>query len=114
MPGVKCTICIEADRECTYLEAAAKRSPPQSYIESLEKRLAESEALVRQLRAELAAIRTTVALFFMRMALHNLATPHPPPRRDDLVHLDLARRLQKLQVGPLSERRFIGKNSGVC
>ncbi|KAJ7670090.1 fungal-specific transcription factor domain-containing protein, partial [Mycena polygramma] len=143
MPGDKCTICIEANRECTYLEAAAKRSAPQSYIESLEKRLAESEALVRQLRAELAAIRdsssfvnfstdagsddsnsdavgsvgptvrTTVSLFFMRMALRNLAAPQPPPRGDDLVHLDLARRLQKLQVGPLSERRFIGKSSGV-
>ncbi|KAJ7657154.1 fungal-specific transcription factor domain-containing protein [Mycena polygramma] len=144
MPGDECTICIEAKIECTYLEAAPKRSPPQSYIESLEKRLAESEALVRELRAELAAIRasssflklstdpanderpqdaagsvrpterTAVFLFFMRTALRNLAAPQPPPHGDDLVHLDLARRLQKLNVGPPSgRRRFVGKSSGV-
>ncbi|KAJ7657176.1 fungal-specific transcription factor domain-containing protein [Mycena polygramma] len=136
VPGDKCTICIEARLECTYIGAAPKRAGPEAYIASLEKRLAESEALVRRLRAELAAVRasssflndgsrsdivgavrpaqcTAVFLFFMRKALHNLAAPQPPPYGDDLVHLDLARRLQNLQMGPLSERRFIGKSSGV-
>ncbi|KAJ6467063.1 fungal-specific transcription factor domain-containing protein [Mycena vitilis] len=144
MPRDECTVCIELKIECTYLEAAPKRSPPQSYIESLEKRLAESEALVCRLRAELAAIRasstflklstdlgndeggadgvssvspserTAVSLFFMRTALRNLAAPQPPPHGDDLVYLDLARRLQKLHVGPPSgRRRFVGKSSGV-
>ncbi|KAJ7610745.1 fungal-specific transcription factor domain-containing protein [Mycena polygramma] len=136
VPGDKCTICIEARLECTYIGAAPKRAGPEAYIASLEKRIAESEALVRRLRAELAAVRasssflndgsrsdivgavrpaqcTAVFLFFMRKALHNLAAPQPPPYGDDLVHLDLARRLQNLQMGPLSERRFIGKSSGV-
>ncbi|KAJ7607254.1 fungal-specific transcription factor domain-containing protein, partial [Mycena polygramma] len=156
MPGDKCTICSEGKYECTYLEAATKRPPPprciicivnldddtNSYVEALEKRLAESEALVRQLHGELAAMRTSsnfskpptepgndnsrsdplgsmgpndrtaASLLFMRAALHNLFEPQPPPHGDDLVHLDLARRLQKLEVGPLSEKRFIGKSSG--
>ncbi|KAF8212815.1 hypothetical protein K438DRAFT_1662307 [Mycena galopus ATCC 62051] len=51
MPGEKCTTCISANVECTY-EATVKRRPPKSYLD-LEKRLEKSEALVRQLRAEL-------------------------------------------------------------
>ncbi|KAJ6467070.1 fungal-specific transcription factor domain-containing protein, partial [Mycena vitilis] len=131
MPGETCTMCADGKYECTYLEAATKR-------------LAVSEALVRQLHGEMAAMRTAnnfsksstvpgndnsrcdpqalgsmgpdertaASLLLMRAALHNLSEPQPPPHGDDLVHLDLARRLQRLEVGPLSEKRFIGKSSG--
>ncbi|KAJ7042345.1 fungal-specific transcription factor domain-containing protein [Mycena alexandri] len=53
--GDKCTTCIDAHLDCTYLETTAKRPPPKSYVDSLEARLERSEALVRQLRSELAA-----------------------------------------------------------
>ncbi|KAJ7734069.1 fungal-specific transcription factor domain-containing protein [Mycena metata] len=53
--GDKCTTCSDANLDCTYLETTAKRPPPKSYVDSLETRLERSEALVRQLRSELAA-----------------------------------------------------------
>ncbi|KAJ7627737.1 fungal-specific transcription factor domain-containing protein [Mycena polygramma] len=143
IPGEKCTTCSEGKYECTYLLVAPKRPPPQRrYVESLEKRLAESEALVRQLRGELAALRayncslkkstepgndnsgsdplssmgpnerTAASLFLMRTALQKVFEPQPPPYEDDVVHLDLVRRLQKLEVAPLADNRFIGKSSG--
>ncbi|KAF8179593.1 hypothetical protein K438DRAFT_2021624 [Mycena galopus ATCC 62051] len=74
VPGDKCTTCSDANLDCTYLETTAvrfllglliiftdecfalkKRPPPKSYVDSLEARLEHSEALVRQLRAELAS-----------------------------------------------------------
>ncbi|KAF8136834.1 fungal-specific transcription factor domain-containing protein [Mycena galopus ATCC 62051] len=54
MPGNKCTTCLTANIECTYVENPVFRPP--SYIDSLESRLEHSEALVRKLRAELADI----------------------------------------------------------
>ncbi|KAJ7171366.1 fungal-specific transcription factor domain-containing protein [Mycena filopes] len=61
--GDKCTICLDANLDCTYLESTAKRPPPKSYVDSLEARLERSEAQVRTLRAELAAahFRSTAA-----------------------------------------------------
>ncbi|KAJ6466134.1 fungal-specific transcription factor domain-containing protein, partial [Mycena vitilis] len=143
LPGEKCTTCSEGKYKCTYLLVAPKRPPPQRrYVESLEKRLAESEALVRQLRGELAALRAyncslkkstepgndnsgsdplssmgpneraAASLFLMRTALQKVFEPQPPPHEDDVVHLDLVRRLQKLEVAPLADNRFIGKSSG--
>ncbi|KAJ7673799.1 fungal-specific transcription factor domain-containing protein [Mycena polygramma] len=126
MPGDKCSTCIEANVRCTYYEARAKRPPQRGYVESLEKRLAEAEALVHQLRAEVAAMRNSLnasagagngdsraaSLFlFMRTVLRSLAAPEQPPHVDDLVHLDLTRRLEKLHVDP-SGRGFVGKSSG--
>ncbi|KAF8169422.1 fungal-specific transcription factor domain-containing protein [Mycena galopus ATCC 62051] len=52
-PGNKCSTCIDAKLDCTYLQATTKRTT-NSYIEYLEARLEHTEALVRQLRAELA------------------------------------------------------------
>ncbi|KAJ7495520.1 fungal-specific transcription factor domain-containing protein [Mycena latifolia] len=159
MPGDKCSTCIDANLECTYLEAATKRAPAKStYVESLEARLEHSEALVRQLRAELASTMftksnsnspqmngtnkingsspngcpstngdgaqtqdgpctgtldgRTASLHLMRTALCSLTAPPPPPHADDLAHLEIARKFQKLSVGPTKERRFIGKSSG--
>ncbi|KAJ7673839.1 fungal-specific transcription factor domain-containing protein [Mycena polygramma] len=150
--GDKCTTCIDANLECTYLETTTKRPPPKSYVDSLETRLERSEALVRQLRAELAASHfsnssntpsshsahsptdavngdspteaserlhngrpidgNAASLYIMRTALRSLGAPQPPPHADDLMHLEIARKLEKLHVGAAPERRFIGKSSG--
>ncbi|KAJ6522874.1 fungal-specific transcription factor domain-containing protein [Mycena capillaripes] len=151
MPGDKCTTCIDANLDCTYLEATAKRPPPKSYVDSLESRLEHSEALVRQLRAELASTHfsnssantapsfspnsppdtttnadrtadasaraegisgTDASMFIMRTALRSLAAPPPPPHADDLTHLEIARKLEKLSVNSMPEHRFMGKSSG--
>ncbi|KAF8198786.1 hypothetical protein K438DRAFT_1672236 [Mycena galopus ATCC 62051] len=121
--GQKCTTCVVSKLECTY-EATVKRPPPKSYLE-LETRLEQSqtflkeaEALVRQLRAELANtqpsnsppysssssfqnVRTpdgsvagqnldtpSAALRTMRTALHNLTAAPPAMPRVDPM-LDL-------------------------
>ncbi|KAJ7872850.1 fungal-specific transcription factor domain-containing protein [Mycena olivaceomarginata] len=55
MAGNKCTSCLNAEIDCTYVETPVKYTP-QSYVDSLEARLDHSEALVRQLRNELANI----------------------------------------------------------
>ncbi|KAJ7905864.1 fungal-specific transcription factor domain-containing protein [Mycena leptocephala] len=146
MHGDRCTTCIDANLDCTYLETTTKRPPPRSYVDSLESRLEHSEALVRQLRAELAALHfanskssssqssasppdsvdrtvdssagnrrldgSVASLHIMRIALRSLAAPQPPPQADDLMHLEIARKLEKLSVGAMPERRFIGKSSG--
>ncbi|KAJ7617321.1 hypothetical protein FB45DRAFT_1034612 [Roridomyces roridus] len=54
--GDKCSTCIDANLECTYLEAATKRVPARTseLHRVLEARLERSEALVRHLRTELA------------------------------------------------------------
>ncbi|KAJ7304700.1 fungal-specific transcription factor domain-containing protein [Mycena albidolilacea] len=52
-PGDPCSTCIEANLDCTFVEASVKRPPPKSYLE-MQAQLEHSEALVRQLRAELA------------------------------------------------------------
>ncbi|KAJ6480448.1 fungal-specific transcription factor domain-containing protein, partial [Mycena sanguinolenta] len=145
VPGDKCTTCIDANLECTYTESTSKRPPPKSYVDSLESRLERSEALVRQLRAELASTHlaksssasssssnppgadssgtknaaaastvldsSTASLYIMRTALRSLAAPPPPPNADDLEHLELARNMEKLVVGPVPQH-FIGKSSG--
>jgi hypothetical protein len=99
-----------------------------SYVDSLESRLEHSEALVRQLRAELAALHfanskssssqssasppdsvdrtvdssagnrrldgSVASLHIMRIALRSLAAPQPPPQADDLMHLEIARKVR--------------------
>ncbi|KAJ6492202.1 fungal-specific transcription factor domain-containing protein [Mycena sanguinolenta] len=57
MTGKKCTTCIEANVDCTYVEIPPKRAPPKSYVDRLE----DSEALVRQLRADLSSVRSELA-----------------------------------------------------
>ncbi|KAF7312879.1 Zn(2)-C6 fungal-type domain-containing protein [Mycena kentingensis (nom. inval.)] len=155
MEGDKCSTCIDANLECTYLEAATKRTPARSnYIESLEARLERSEAQIRTLRAELATAHfahsspavasvaspcastdsnagasggaaaatgaaseidtPTASLHILRLALKSLSEPPPPPTAEDLEHLDIARKLEKLRVGDNTEVRFLGKSSNVA
>ncbi|KAF7335611.1 Zn(2)-C6 fungal-type domain-containing protein [Mycena venus] len=52
MAGGKCTTCLEAKIDCTYVQNPVKR-PSKSYVDSLEAQLERSEDLVRQLRSEL-------------------------------------------------------------
>ncbi|KAJ7830660.1 fungal-specific transcription factor domain-containing protein [Mycena olivaceomarginata] len=152
-------------RTSTARTTKAPQTPPtqkvneSSYVDSLEARLEHSEALVRQLRAELANTHfahsaqsssanspsshnspsdgpgessatshsngnsdgnngnkpldgSTASLYIMRTALRSLASPEPPPHGDDLEHLEIARKLEKLSVGMMREHRFIGKSSG--
>ncbi|KAJ6522868.1 fungal-specific transcription factor domain-containing protein [Mycena capillaripes] len=51
-------------------------------------------------------------MLIMRTTLRNLAAPPPPPHADDLIHLEIARKFGKLNVGSELEHRFIGKSSG--
>ncbi|KAJ7911379.1 fungal-specific transcription factor domain-containing protein [Mycena leptocephala] len=152
MPGHKCTICVEANLDCTYLKAPPKRPPvaSQSYVDSLEAQLEQSEALVRQLRIELANEHfanssasffthsltsptdtadvnkeatmatgpdtqrldgSTAVLQIIRLGLSNLAAPQPPPHPDDLIHVEITRKLDNLSMGVMKERGFIGKSS---
>ncbi|KAJ7749827.1 fungal-specific transcription factor domain-containing protein [Mycena maculata] len=156
MPGDKCSTCIDADLDCTYLEAATKRVPVRTnYVESLETRLEHAEALIRHLRTELATAHfnltsssraagagsppthnspastssnndagsapeaplptgiTGATLEVMRTALRSLTGPPPPPNAEDLLHLEIARKLEKLAIGK-PKRHFIGKSSGAA
>ncbi|KAJ6540573.1 hypothetical protein B0H19DRAFT_1077978 [Mycena capillaripes] len=114
----------------------------ESRLEQSEARLEHSEALVRQLRAELAnahlkissntslpnsstdtgkktaeaTVRaegingTDASMFIVRAELRDLAAP--PPHADDLMHLELTRKFEKLKVGSTLEQPFMGKSSG--
>ncbi|KAJ7629572.1 fungal-specific transcription factor domain-containing protein [Mycena rosella] len=55
MPGERCSTCIDGNLDCTYLQIPTKRPPPQSSYEALEARLEDAEALIRQLRNQLAS-----------------------------------------------------------
>ncbi|KAJ7135720.1 fungal-specific transcription factor domain-containing protein [Mycena epipterygia] len=136
--GDKCFTCIDLNLDCTYLEGAPKRVPDQGYVESIETRLEKSEALVRQLRLELAqahfskykvptsaADSTTdtepkstdgynASLHILQASLRSLSTPAPPPHADDLVHLEIIRKLEHLHVGNPHGRHFVGKSSGAA
>ncbi|KAJ7143999.1 fungal-specific transcription factor domain-containing protein [Mycena epipterygia] len=149
VPGDRCSTCLDANLDCTYLEGATKRAPAKSYVESLETRLEHSEALVRQLRGELAEVHFNkssatgqsnkesvsasgsppdgspgfesdnpkgynASLYILQTALRSLSAPAPPPHADDLVHLEITRKLEQLSVGAPHERRFIGKSSGAA
>ncbi|KAF7372556.1 Zn(2)-C6 fungal-type domain-containing protein [Mycena venus] len=59
-PGNKCSTCIDAKLDCTYFQATTKRTT-KSYVEYLEARLEHADALVRQLRAELATAHFNLA-----------------------------------------------------
>ncbi|KAJ7042349.1 fungal-specific transcription factor domain-containing protein [Mycena alexandri] len=137
IPGRKCIPCIDAQYDCTYSKKVVSR---KSYAASLEARLEHSEALIRQLRSQLAtahfgsissgAFSTTPAspfegtngpkssvvgrhtlLTHVGRALGSLAMPPPPPDRDDLAHVDLAANFEQLHIGSAHQRRFVGKSS---
>ncbi|KAJ7169255.1 fungal-specific transcription factor domain-containing protein [Mycena crocata] len=137
-PRVECSTCVDAKLECTYGEPPRKRTPGQksTYIDTLEARLEHSDAVVSQLRAELAAVRfdnwekssgtvsagtsqsaessthldgQTATLHILRMGLRALSVP-PPPQADDIVHLDIGEKFERLSL--LSpEHSFVGKGS---
>ncbi|KAJ7764189.1 fungal-specific transcription factor domain-containing protein [Mycena maculata] len=129
VPGDRCTTCIDADLDCTYVEVATKRIPGRmnTYVDSLETRLEQAEQLIRHLRSELATVRakctcglakgfsnhdaphdsnpssssgaSMASLELMRTALRSLSGPPPPPNGDDFVHFEIARKFEKLAVG---------------
>ncbi|KAJ7175176.1 fungal-specific transcription factor domain-containing protein [Mycena crocata] len=148
MLGNRCTTCVDANLDCTYVDPAPKRGrknhyvdgTANTYVNSLESRLEKSEALNRQLRAELANAyfvtsdkapggspsdtdstntgessrlpeRHVATLQNLRTALGTLSAPPLPPHDDDLVHLDIQRQLEKLTIGDPLHRRFIGRSS---
>lgn len=44
----KCSNCVEAKSDCTYVEAAKRRGPPLGYIETLEWKVSKLEALAQR------------------------------------------------------------------
>ncbi|KAJ7027124.1 fungal-specific transcription factor domain-containing protein [Mycena alexandri] len=138
----RCIACIESNRDCAYTEPAKKKASRKSYANSLEARLEHSEALIRQLRSQLAtahfnnisagsssansasplkirnpsnqAVPVTPSTFpiYLGIAVGSLADPPPPPDRDDLIHVDLSANFEKLHVDSAHQRGFIGKSSG--
>ncbi|KAG7089094.1 hypothetical protein E1B28_010803 [Marasmius oreades] len=139
MPGNKCSNCIAYSLECSYVEAAKKRSPPKAYVEGLENRLEKMESLLRQLMPAEDLNRELGPL--QDLTTSNAATPNPqssdatammdraidairrydktPPetketleaQREDLEHLMLADNLKKVTIAKL-DYRFYGKSSG--
>ncbi|KAF8170993.1 hypothetical protein K438DRAFT_200738 [Mycena galopus ATCC 62051] len=135
--GGKCAACVVANLECTY-ESTVKRPPPKSYI-ALETQLENSEALVRQLRSELANARTfntstntpspnsstsdtsagqqnldvpSAALCTMLTALHSLTAPPAAPPADDVLDL-LTSKFEVLRVSAVPmQNGFFGTSSG--
>ncbi|KAJ7087974.1 fungal-specific transcription factor domain-containing protein [Mycena belliarum] len=61
---------------------------------------------------DVTALSRTASLHLMRTALRLLTAPPPPAHADDLLHLEIARKLERLSVGGLPDRRFHGKSSG--
>ncbi|KAJ7187395.1 fungal-specific transcription factor domain-containing protein, partial [Mycena filopes] len=140
MGGGKCTTCVDASAECTYLETAVKRVSPKSQLEALQEKVAHSKAVIRQLRVELAASTrsntstsesdisitpeatnglsgdeaTTRAatLTFLRTRLRAFFLPPPAPHGDDLLHTELARELKRLSLMTPLTTTFYGKGSG--
>ncbi|KAJ7883369.1 hypothetical protein B0H13DRAFT_2538142 [Mycena leptocephala] len=124
MPGNKCTLCFEANLDCAYLPIPVNRRPvpPQSYVHSLEVQLDQSEALVRQLRTELAYghFANSSSYFFTQSVAPPTDTmdaawgaPQPPPHPDDLGHLEIPRKLDNVSLGIVKDRGFIGKSSEI-
>ncbi|KAJ6552571.1 fungal-specific transcription factor domain-containing protein [Mycena vulgaris] len=164
IPGDKCYTCIDANLDCTYIEASTRRARAKSSyvasleerVESLEAQLEQSQTLVGKLRAELARVAftnpgatmqssnnpctadtnnrnlsstnrqmvrevkaeipnidgPTASFHILRMALRSVTAPPKPPHAEDLLHLELARKFQKLSVEDPPGPQFIGKSSG--
>ncbi|CAK5262364.1 unnamed protein product [Mycena citricolor] len=138
-PGSRCSTCQDANSECTYLEGAVKRAPPKnsSYVESLEARLDRSEALVRQLRAELAAAQFAISAPLPSAASETsngsekaCGPACKPSQAEPLLHIEIAKRvglyfvflscvahdsakLEHLTFTEKPEKHFMGKSSGV-
>ncbi|KAJ7144637.1 fungal-specific transcription factor domain-containing protein [Mycena epipterygia] len=62
IPGRKCSNCLDGNLECTYLDPARKRESKNRHVTNLELRLEHSEALILQLRTEMARLREELAI----------------------------------------------------
>ncbi|KAJ7617290.1 fungal-specific transcription factor domain-containing protein [Roridomyces roridus] len=58
LPGSKCAICVAANLDCTYKDSARKRITQSRQVADLEKRLRDSQAVVRNLRAQVVQLQT--------------------------------------------------------
>ncbi|KAJ7631325.1 fungal-specific transcription factor domain-containing protein [Mycena polygramma] len=121
----ECTACNHAGVDCSYVD--------KRHVDSLKARLERSEALVRNLRAQLVTnTSNTLSLclsaenaeqsgisediedppmcrYIRRSALRSLAAPPPPlVPRTDVTDIEIG--FQDLSIGAMSER-FIGKSS---
>ncbi|KAF7320549.1 Zn(2)-C6 fungal-type domain-containing protein [Mycena chlorophos] len=57
------------------------------------------------------------SLHLLRQSLHSLIMPPPPPMPEDLQHLALVRRFDRIHLGTRSERvsrQFVGASSGIA
>ncbi|KAJ6522875.1 fungal-specific transcription factor domain-containing protein [Mycena capillaripes] len=87
-----------------FLKSSSNTSSPNSLADT-GKKTAEARARAKEING------TDASMFIMRTALRNLAAPPPQPHADDLMHLELARKFEKLKVGSPPEQRFMGKSS---
>ncbi|KAG5635679.1 hypothetical protein H0H81_010417 [Sphagnurus paluster] len=129
MPGSQCTNCIDYGLSCTYVEAAKKRGPPKSYVESLENRVEKLQDLISKISPEAlehidsapdvpfpASLRPPSTLHTQWPAfdpaparfIRHLGTGTAPPIVDDEDFL--TDNLDKLHIQ--SNERFFGKSSG--
>ncbi|KAJ7079208.1 fungal-specific transcription factor domain-containing protein [Mycena crocata] len=141
-PRNRCSTCFDADVECTFVEPPPKQQ--SAYVEWLEGRLEQVEAVNHQLRAQLATAfnstnqsatplssdETTTeknsststspvaeqapVVHILRAFLRSLSVPTPPLRADDLLHLAIQRKLELLSIGGNLHHRFVGKSSGAA
>ncbi|KAK6971970.1 hypothetical protein R3P38DRAFT_3138472 [Favolaschia claudopus] len=109
--GQKCSVCLYADLDCTYAAAIfGRRVSMKQTVEGLETKLAASEALVRQLRTQLADSQSSPSssvfnqessshttpvqpapLYVVQTTLRSLSAPTPPSNEEDLYHTEMAR-----------------------
>ncbi|KAJ7732363.1 fungal-specific transcription factor domain-containing protein [Mycena maculata] len=138
-PGDKCLTCLDANLECTYIDAVRQRITKSRYVVDLEKRLEHSESLNRRLHTELAKLRVELSivrssdstrtsfaaeddsqsnseqdggsatLHILRTELQTVFTPPPAPHAEDLQHSELERQMNALSMD--TSRRFFGKSS---
>ncbi|KAK7052768.1 Zn(2)-C6 fungal-type domain-containing protein [Favolaschia claudopus] len=127
----RCSTCIEFDVDCTYVEAPVKRPPAKGLLE-LQARLEKSEAMVHQLRAQLAAQNgagsassstmaspatsassppdhstqdpdlPSAAFLVMRMTLKSITAPPSTPHSDDLADIAIANKLASMSMSARS------------
>ncbi|KAI0763826.1 fungal-specific transcription factor domain-containing protein [Trametes elegans] len=57
MPNKRCSKCVSRRAECTYIEPFQKSSYPDSYVQDLETRLGNMEALIRKLNPEVDLVK---------------------------------------------------------
>ncbi|KAK7052670.1 Zn(2)-C6 fungal-type domain-containing protein [Favolaschia claudopus] len=138
--GEKCTSCFDFKLDCTCVSSPNFRpvvNLQNSYLD-LQAELQRSQALVRQLREELAAAQLPsppqaafaptapkaagdklnpqeidipiAAMRMMQVKLRSLTSPPAPPHKDDLHDVELARKFQNMSLCPRLGS-FFGRSS---